>query len=565
MQSLRFSSIVLFGAAAVAQVPWTTFRGNARHDGAVPVTLNPAALVQRWEINTNNGWLNQVASADGKVFVTGSGKRIMVLNASTGAQLWSLHFSTANSVNPPAYDNGRVYLQTGNHSTDTYLRCYNATTGSLLFQSPHTAQWENYLAPTIVNGNAYVNGGTYGGMYGFNGTSGQQLWFNNQLPQYDDWTPAVQGNVAYAYVGGTLYACSTATGAINYTIQDSGFSWAGWSMNLAPVLGGQNDCFIIHSGNLVRFDLQTRTVSYRLGGNFTGQPVIKDGVVYAIAGSVLRAIEQGTGTNLWTFGLPSQQLRDTLAVLQGHVLVRTETTTHLIDLQTRQSVWSTPRAGDTTVGENAIYIAQSNGTLTAIGFAALPTPTSMMPRQTHYTAPPVAVTIQGNGFSLGTGLEVRFGGTLATQVVVVDDQTITCVAPPRGPGLVDIALSNSLGQTVLPNSFAYTPAMHTGGILLPGGRIDLSCFQAPNEIVFCAYGVQPTSVVIPPFVGSLGLADPNLLFVLQTWPTPRFDLTVPIPSNPLLSGAQLMFQSLVGLNVAVGDATFSNTRTVTIQ
>ena len=99
------------------------------------------------------------------------------------------------SVNPPAYANGKVYIQTGKgtSSPPPYLTAYNGKSGTMVFQSTFAAQWENYLAPTPYGGNIYINGGYYGGMYSFNGSSGSQNWFAN-VPQYDGWTPAMAGS-----------------------------------------------------------------------------------------------------------------------------------------------------------------------------------------------------------------------------------------------------------------------------------------------------------------------------------------------------------------------------------
>jgi outer membrane protein assembly factor BamB len=564
MRVSHLFSFALLPAAAAAQIPWPTFQGNARHDGSYAATLHPATFVQRWEVTVGPGMLNQVAVADGKVFASGPNRTLFVLDASTGSQLWSIAFPNAFSVNPPAYDGGRVYVQTGNHGNDTFLRCYNANTGALVFQAPHTAQWERYLAPTIVNGVAYVNGGYYGGMYAFNAVSGQQLWYQQGLPQYDEWTPAVEGNVAYAYVGGDLYACSTATGAIIYSIDDPGFSWAGWSMYLAPVLGGHNDAFIVHSGRLVRFDLLTHGVAWTLGPGYSGQPAVHNNVVYAIAGGALVARDQDSGASLWAWSDPASQLTGAIVVTQQHAIVRSATRTYVIDLNTHQSVWNIQRSGHISLGAGALYIASSSGVLTAVGFDALPTPTQLAPVSTHYTAPPVTVTVNGSGFTLGTGLQVLFGGTPASNVTIVDDQTLTCVVPVRGPGLVDVTVSNSLGQVSLPLAFAYTPALHTSGTHLPGGDIVLSSHQSPTDMLLAAWGIDPVAVTLPPFGGQLEIWPPTLMFVVVAWPT-TFEVTLPIPAIPALSGTTIRFQNLVGPNVPAGLGHFSNSRTVVVQ
>ncbi len=66
-----------------------------------------------------------------------------------------------------------------------------------------------------------------------------------------------------------------------------------------------------------------------------------------------------------------------------------------------------------------------------------------------------AVTIDGTGFA--DGALVRFGGSLAQGVVVADDATILCVAPPGlADGAVDVIVTNLDGQSaVAVGAFSY--------------------------------------------------------------------------------------------------------------
>ncbi len=55
-----------------------------------------------------------------------------------------------------------------------------------------------------------------------------------------------------------------------------------------------------------------------------------------------------------------------------------------------------------------------------------------------------AVTIRGGGFTAATG--VTFGGTAATAVVIVDDETMTAVTPAHLSGIIDVeVLSVAIG------------------------------------------------------------------------------------------------------------------------
>lgn len=367
--------------AAAQSVPaWTTYQANASHDGYMPVTLNPKNFSLLWQKSLGTYALNPVTAADGNVFVSqqgrfNSGAGLHVLDANTGEEEWSTTFGSVNSVNPPAYADGKVYIQTGKgtSSPPPYLSAFDANTGATVFQSQFGAQWEGYYAPTPYAGNIYINGGYYGGAYAFNGTTGAQQWYAG-LPQYDDWTPAVDQNYVYAYVGDytpALYVLDRATGAQAYRIDDPNFSWSGWSMNLAPVLGGANDVLAIQNRRLISFDLANRNIRWEISRSFSGQPSVAGGVIYAIDGGVLTALNETTGQTVWTWG---SGLSGTLIITKSHVLVGSTSTTYAVDLATHQATWSYGAGGQLALSQNTLYIANSSGTLTALDALFVPPP-----------------------------------------------------------------------------------------------------------------------------------------------------------------------------------------------
>ncbi len=353
---------------------WETFQGDPGHSGYVPIPVEPGVFSVRWQRALGGGLpLNPVTAADGKVFVSLKLRFVdttglFVLDARDGATLWSRGFGRVNSVNPPAYGYGNVYLQTGNHSNDTFLWAFEADTGAQVFRAPHNAQWERYLAPTVYKGGVYVNGGTYGGMYSFSAFSGSQNWFLG-LPQYDEWTPAVDDRHAYAYVGEYqpgLYVADRISGAQVLFIPDPNFSWNGWSMRLAPVLGGMNDVLAIHDGRLIRFDVATGSIAWELAQSFSGQPSVARGVVYALDGGALVALDQATGARQWSWQPPAGQLTGSLIVTDTHVLVSSDSEVYAVEILSQTDVWSYPVAGHLALGEEILYVASADGMLTAI-------------------------------------------------------------------------------------------------------------------------------------------------------------------------------------------------------
>jgi len=202
--------------------------------------------------------------------------------------------------------------------------------------------------------------------------------------------------------------------------------------------------------------------------------------------------------------------------------------------------------------------AQTNPPLVAQG---------VVPAQRNYLMAPAAVTIQGSGFLASPALQIEFGGVPATQVLVINDTTLTCVPPSRGPGVVEVSLNNGLQQTVIQRGFAYTPAVDHTGFAAPGNVATLSFHQPAGSQMLAAWGVGPrASLAFPPLVGNVEINPNYTLCFAPYWLNDRFDLTLPVPPNPALTGVTFLVQSLVGTNLFWNaQGTFSNCYELVIQ
>lgn len=362
----------LYAEAANA---WPMYQADARHSGYVADTLQPNRFKLRWQRALGGpGGLNPVAAADGKVFVSQvryfePGTSLFALDAAGGETRWSIDFGSVFSVNPPSFGYGNVYIQTGNHSSDTWLHALDGETGEVVFKKPHLAQWERYLAPTLLDYNVLINGGYYGGMYSFNALSGEQQWFLD-LPQYDQWTPAAASTRAFAHVGEYqpgLYSVDAYTGQAPERIDDTEFDWNGWSMGVAPAVAENGDVISIHNGRLINFDAGNGTIRWQQQAQFAGQPSVAHGRIYAVNGGRLVVLDQLTQTEVWSWQPEAPGIRAPLVVTDSHVLISTGSQVHAIDQQSRTSVWSYPAAGHLALANDTLYIAGDDGTLTAIG------------------------------------------------------------------------------------------------------------------------------------------------------------------------------------------------------
>jgi sugar lactone lactonase YvrE len=381
-------------------VAWPMYQGNPAHTGYVPVSLKPSTFALRWVQTIQSGVaLNPVTAADGKVFVSQysyfGNAGLYVLDAATGNILWNTNFGSVFSVNPPSYGNGNVYIQTCDNYGDTYLHAFQAATGAFVFRSPHGAQWERYFAPTIFDGNVYVDGGEYGGMYSFDSINGLQNWFG-YVGQYDGWTPAVDSNYCYVCTGsgdttpitGEFRMIDRATGKTTYLVTDNNFQWNGYTMDEAVTLGPNNDAFAINIGRLLMFDLRadathTPHIGRVLSDHFTGQTTLANGVLYVNNGGILVALDELTGSQLWAWTPPSGSVSDTIIATENLLFVGTGSATYAIDLVSHQAVWSYPVSGHLAWGEDVLYVAGANGTVTA--FTASSSPPSINSQPTSIT------------------------------------------------------------------------------------------------------------------------------------------------------------------------------------
>lgn len=368
---------------------WPMYQADIGHTGYRPLTLDVGMFLPLWQRQVGTGLaLNPVTAGDEMVFCSLIGyfppigtQQLFALSAFNGSTLWSTGYGSVFSVNPPSYAYGNVYVQTGNHSDDTYLHAIDASTGTPVFDAPHSAQWERYYAPTIDRGHVYVDGGSYGGMYKFDAFSGAQYWFNGTLQQYDQWTPALDDSNAYAYMGSYapgLYVISRTTGLLRFSLIDPSFEWNGWSIDGTAVVCGNGDVIAVHDGRLMCFNIPTHRLLWQLERGFAGQPSFAGGVIYAMDGGILVAIDPVSRGTLWSWSPPSGSLAGTLIVTDSHVLASTSTTTYAVSRTTHASQWSYPAGGALALGNNSLYIATPSGALHAIKVLDSPVATTLV-------------------------------------------------------------------------------------------------------------------------------------------------------------------------------------------
>lgn len=385
-------SVTTYNLSTLAPLPgapdWGTFQGNAAHTGFVPVSLDASAFNPRWKWSAPSysgvQWSPSVLTTGAGMFYVASGPEwnasaigheLFAYKEDDGSKVWSHSFADleTSNTNPPAFSGSTVFIVAGSQES-TNMFAFDAASGTQVFKAQMSSQWEHYYAPTIANGLVYSNGGTYGGMFAFDTTTGVQKFFA-EAGQYDGWTPAVDANYAYAYIGGSLVMYNNQTGVLTGSISDPTYSWNGYTTAGAPVLGGAN---IVYAGNLsdknsnsiVSFDTSRKAVRWSIRGAYSGNPAYVDGTLFASNSSplALEAYDEADGNKLWTWTPPagnSKFVSDVL-VTNNLVFVSTDTNTFAIDRTTHLPVWKYAASGSLALSANGVLYIRSAYSIVAI-------------------------------------------------------------------------------------------------------------------------------------------------------------------------------------------------------
>jgi hypothetical protein len=141
---------------------------------------------------------------------------------------------------------------------------------------------------------------------------------------------------------------------------------------------------------------------------------------------------------------------------------------------------ATTPAGSTGAVTVAVTLNGKSGSL-ANGFTyvVVPTVSSVSPNNGPTTGG-TAVTITGTNFAAGA--TVTFGGTAATNVVVVSGTSITATTPAHAAGATTVTVTVNSQSGSLSNGFTYNG---TGGISF--GQVAAATPQTPTQVVTVTY------------------------------------------------------------------------------
>jgi outer membrane protein assembly factor BamB len=383
-------------AAPWARAEWGTYQGNAQHTGYVAGQYDMSKFQPLWQVPVGTGSLplQPFTVGGGKVFVTREiyfqgVPSVFALDAETGATRWSKTFyaygmpsagGVAN-VSQAAYANGRVYVQSTNHQTDSYLWCFDANTSGLVFRTPFDCQWEKHYAPVVVGNEAYITTG-WGSFQSHDATTGAFRWASGG-GYMDGFSPAVEGDRIYQYNDGRFFTMNRADGALLHEVIDPAFATYG-TLDNATVRGPRNDVIGMARGpsppsqtELISLDTTTQTLRWTKKATFTSlQPTVAHDLIFVAAGRTLQARSEMTGDVVWSWNMPAGdagELERNLVATDNLLFCGSDFRTYAVDLASRASVWSHPFGGHLALSDQKLFIAGTDGQMTAI---QLPEPTA---------------------------------------------------------------------------------------------------------------------------------------------------------------------------------------------
>jgi len=369
--TLRLTAVAGFEAPGLQS--WSTYQGNAGRTGYVPLTLDPADFGERWVISFPDGVdLSPVAAADGRVFVATAlyygSQRLYAVDARSGTLAWDAGFDTSLPLGWPAYQDGKVYLQSDDNAGIS-LWAYDADTSQPVFKTTYTYQYLDYLSTLPYDGKVYLCSGSNLSVFAADGADGSQDW-SLDLNQYYGTSPAGNGTYLFVYGGENgsgLTAIDRATGSLAFAIADPNYAWGGSQVSVTPVIGRANDILMVEAGRLISFDLADRSIGWEKTGNFTGQPSLANGRVYVVSDGGVEVHDETTGDWLWEWLPPSGAVSGNIVVTDGLFFASTQTTTYAVDTTSHAAVWSYAAGGHLALSnEGALYISTADGRLVAV-------------------------------------------------------------------------------------------------------------------------------------------------------------------------------------------------------
>ncbi len=343
---------------------WPTQGANVFRTGELVGEIGRPPLTRAWSAKLlSAGTAQPVAVGANHVFVTfenynNPANAIYSLDLADGSVQWTRPAGTLARTGYPTYANGRVLLVNGSGGGNPpRTTALDGATGNAVWTSNITAQFEQYWSPLVVGGKVYTDGGTFGGLYAFDEATGSQLFFNNALEQYDQWSATWSGSSVLTFLAGNLRAHDPSSGSILWTTPVP-WQFSGYSMRSFPVVAN-GKVFVVAPPKLHAIDLATHTIVWSASNSYTAAPAVAGGILFAIDSGTLTALDAATGQFQWTF-IGDGKLEFAPIVANGHVYVASRQNAYAVEIATQTQVWTAAVGGPLSIASRRLLIATTD-------------------------------------------------------------------------------------------------------------------------------------------------------------------------------------------------------------
>ena len=337
---------------------WPTFGGDVGRTGHAAGFVGGGLLQPLWVVTLAGTTVEPAAIAGGLVVVLadGSTDTVHAIEIATGQPLWSSTIDASSYPTAPTVDGDGVYLQRVN-SGDSDLIRLDLVTGFEVWQTAFTVQWEQYWSPLVMGGRVFAAGGYTGGVYGWDATTGIELWYED-TPWFDQWTPAGHDNIVYTHIDDALTARDPLSGTELWSVVLPEGSTSYSEMNTVPALA--DDLAVLVAGDdLVGVDLIGRQLSWSIEGGFSGSPTLASGLVYAVRNGAVAQIDPADGYVVRTFAGDGDLAGK--PIVTDDVLIATSSTETFVFRTWDGLVLDTlPQGGDASVGEGVVVLVDGD-------------------------------------------------------------------------------------------------------------------------------------------------------------------------------------------------------------
>jgi hypothetical protein len=326
---------------------WPTYGRSASHQGYFQGVLGNARFTNRWSLNT--GAYDQVAVGQGRVFVSRETPEFSIgaIDPVSGLEMWRYPLPAGRFLNPPAYYQGNIYVERGETTNNARLFSIDAATGQLNWSASVGWDWEDHMAPTVVDEAVYLSA------YGFDRSTGSRLFYVSL-----GWTPTFHNGRLYSWIGEVFREHNPQTGAIGRTLDLDSSPTAEIIERTTAAADGR--AYMIGQGDLFAVDLETHSLLWQKEGlgYFRGTPAIANGIVYANSNNAVVAFTAHDGEYVGTY-TGTERLTSPLIATDDILLAGSDNQTFVFDLATFSVRQTLPVGGQLSLADGTLYIAES--------------------------------------------------------------------------------------------------------------------------------------------------------------------------------------------------------------